>query len=489
MAQQKEENVVIFPFMAQGHMIPFLSLALQIEQRKSYTVTFINTPLNIEKLRHSLPPTSTIRLISLPFSAADHGLPPEAENTDVLPYPLIVHLMHASLSLKPSFTHLISKLSPLCIISDMFFTWTADVANQFGIFHSIFNAGGAYGMALYHSVWTHLPHCNTNSDEFSLPDLPEISPIHRSQLANNVKQANGTDPWSLFIQGQVRLWFSSDGLLFNTVEGLDQTGLSYFRRKKTGIPVWAIGPTRSKLTERAGAGDDRNMCIHWLDTCSQNSVLYVSFGSQNTLSASQMMELAKALEASGKNFIWVVRPPLEFDINSEFRAEKWLPEGFEDRIRKENRGLLVRKWAPQVEILSHKSTRAFISHCGWNSVLESLSQGVPILAWPIGADQFYNAKFLEEEVGVCVEMARGNRSEVREEKILRLIKVVMGETEKGEKMRKKACEVKEIIKDAMRDEESYKGSSLKAMDEFFDAALSMKKTRKQTMISSSEGPR
>ncbi|XP_043691860.1 UDP-glycosyltransferase 92A1 [Telopea speciosissima] len=474
---QKEENVVIFPFMAQGHMIPFLSLALQIEQKKGYTVTFVNTPLNIEKLRHSLPPTSTIRFVSLPFSAAEHDLPPEAENTDVLPYPLIVRLFHASLSLKPSFTQLISELSPLCIIADMFFGWTAEVANQFGVFHSIFNAGGAYGMALYRSVWLHLPHCNTDSDEFSLPDLPEISPIHRSQLSNNVKYANGTDPWSVFIQGQVRLWFSSDGLLFNTVGGIDQTGLSYFRRKKTGIPVWAIGPTSSPLTKKAG--NDRNRCIDWLDTCPQDSVLYVSFGSQNTISATQMMELAKALELSGKNFIWVVRPPIEFDINLEFTAEKWLPEGFEDRIKEQNRGLLVRKWAPQVEILSHKSTRAFISHCGWNSVLESLSQGVPILAWPIGADQFYNAKFLEEEVGVCVEMARGNSSEVKHEHILKLIELVMCETEKGEKMKKRACEVKEIIRDAMRDEESYRGSSLRAMDEFFDAAISMK-TRKET---------
>lgn len=96
----------------------------------------------------------------------------------------------------------------------------------------------------------------------------------------------------------------------------------------------------------------------------------------NTISPSQMMELAKALESSGKNFIWVVRPPIGFDINSGFKADEWLPKGFEERITESKKGLLVHKWAPQLEILSHKSTGMFLSNCGWNSVLESLSHGV-----------------------------------------------------------------------------------------------------------------
>ncbi|XP_042505671.1 UDP-glycosyltransferase 92A1-like [Macadamia integrifolia] len=133
---------------------------------------------------------------------------------------------------------------------------------------------------------------------------------------NNINDANGTNPWFVFIQGQLRLWFSSDGLLFNAVEGLNKTGLSYIRRKKTGIPVLAIGPTCSLLIEKLG--NDCNRCIDWLNSCPQDSVLYISFGSQNTISSTQMMELVKALEASSKNFIWVVRPPVEFDINSEF---------------------------------------------------------------------------------------------------------------------------------------------------------------------------
>ncbi|XP_010252416.1 PREDICTED: UDP-glycosyltransferase 92A1-like [Nelumbo nucifera] len=179
------------------------------------------------------------------------------------------------------------------------------------------------------------------------------------------------------------------------------------------------------------------------------------------------MELAKALESSGKIFIWVLRPPIGFDVNEEFRIEEWLPDGFEERMRESNRGLLIRRWAPQLEILSHNSTCAFLSHCGWNSVLESLRQGVPIIGWPLAAEQFFNSKLLEE-MEVCVEVARANSCEVGHEQIASVIELVMGGTEKGEKIRRKVCAVKEMIEDAVNDGESYKGSSVKAMDGFFD---------------------
>ncbi|XP_010257383.1 PREDICTED: UDP-glycosyltransferase 92A1 [Nelumbo nucifera] len=492
---ERENNVVLFPFMAQGHLIPFLALAHRIQERTGYTVTYVNTPLNIKKLRSSLPSNTTIRFAELPFCSADHGLPPDSENTDVLPYPLIVRLLEASLSLKPSFKRLLSDIThqqngrpPLFIIADMFFGWSAEVADDLGIFHSVFNAGGAYGMAIYFSMWSHLPHCQTDSPEFLLPDFPEVSVIHRTQLPNNIKYANGTDAWSRFIQTQVRLWLRSDGLLFNTVEDFDRTGLQYFRRV-SGRPVWAIGPTASSLTNKTrtdkAAGTTPNQCIEWLDMQPPDSVLYVCFGSQNTISASQMTELAIALEASGRNFIWVVRPPVGFDTNSEFRADDWLPEGFEKRIKAQNRGLLVRKWAPQVDILSHRSTSAFLSHCGWNSVTESLSHGVPIIGWPIAADQFYNTKFLEEEVGVCVEVSRGNECEVRSEHIRSVIESVMGSETKGAEMRRKARVVKELIKDAIRYEEGYKGSSVKALDEFIAMAHAAKKTKKELSNGSS----
>lgn len=186
-----------------------------------------------------------------------------------------------------------------------------------------------------------------------------------------------------------------------------------------------------------------------------------------------MTNLAKALDASGRSFVWVVRPPLGFDINAEFVAEQWLPEDLLQRVvRDEDRGLIVSKWAPQVEILGHRSVSAFISHCGWNSALEALENGVPMVGWPMAAEQFYNAKLLVEKVGVCVEVARGTSFQVRQEDIVGKIELVMGESEKGFQIRKRCLEIREMLRDAVIDDENYKGSSAKAMHQFFNAALS-----------------
>ncbi|GMP88171.1 hypothetical protein CsSME_00040247 [Camellia sinensis var. sinensis] len=93
---ERKENIVMFPFMAQGHIIPFLALALELEKKNGYTITFVNTRLNIKKLRPSIPPNSSIRLLEIPFNSSDHGLPPDSENTDSLPFPLLLHLITSS---------------------------------------------------------------------------------------------------------------------------------------------------------------------------------------------------------------------------------------------------------------------------------------------------------------------------------------------------------------------------------------------------------
>ena len=474
----------MFPFMAQGHIIPYLALALQIEQRKNYSITFVNTPLNIKNLKSSLPPNSSIHLLEIPFSSSNHGLPPDTENTNILPYHRIINLIEASTSLKPSFKKLIESLieqgnPPLCIISDIFFGWTASIAKELNVFHAIFTVSSAYGLACYYSLWMNMPHRkeNNDSDEFSLPDFEEASKVHISQLATNILEGDGTDAWSVFQSKNLPLWVDSNGILINTVEEFDLMGLLYFRRK-LGRPAWPIGPILLSMESREPALSPEP-CIEWLNTKPLNSVLYVSFGSQNTISASQMMQLAMGLEASDKNFIWVIRPPIGFEINSEFKAKEWLPKGFEARIKDSGRGLLVYNWAPQVEILSHKAVSAFLTQCGWNSVLEALSHAVLLIGWPLAAEQFFNAKLLEEEVGVCVEVARGKTCEVRHEDIAAKIELVMNETQKGEEMRRKACQAREMIRNAIKDEEGFKGSSVKAVDEFFSAALSMKEKTKR----------
>ncbi|GMP88169.1 hypothetical protein CsSME_00040246 [Camellia sinensis var. sinensis] len=477
---ERKENIVIFPFMAQGHIIPFLALALELEKKNGYTITFVNTRLNIKKLRPSIPPNSSIRLLEIPFNSSDHGLPPDSENTDSLPLPLLLHLIVISPALETAFRDLISGLvlehgrPPLCIISDMFFGWSAKVAHEFSAFHAIFNAGGGYGMAAFHSLWLHLPYKTVNSEEFPLPGFPKGHRIHTKQLPEHFQVAMPGDSWCSFSQDMFRDWLESDGILFNTIEEIDHVGMEYFRQQ-IGCSVWSVGPILSSLGSKARAGDDAeatmHLCMKWLDSKPANSVIYVAFGSQSAPSPSQTIQLAMALEACGKNFIWVFRPPSNSVTDHDHNDGQWFPRGFERRIQDSNKGLLVQQWAPQLEILSHKSLCVFLTHCGWNSVLEALSNGVPMLSWPMGAEQNFNAKMLEEEMGLCVGLASGS-SEVNHKDMVKKIDLVMGGSTKGKDMKNKACEVMEMLNNAKNDEKGFKGSSTKAMEDFLYAALS-----------------
>jgi hypothetical protein len=484
---REERNILMFPFMAHGHLNPFMALARQLERREGYTVTIVNTPLNIQRLKSSLPSKTNIKLAEIPFNGNHYGLPLGAENTDTLPNEFIIRLLEASENLESPFKSLLIDITkrdghcPTCIIADMFLGWTVKVANELGIYHTVFIPGAGYSMAIYFSISLNIDQCQTNDDEFSLLDFPEASKIKQSRLGNDLKFANGMDSWFLFRIRQFLLCLCSDAILLNTIEGLGDIGVKYFSRKMGGKPVWMIGPACSFMN-KDGYNQEKgekhfsktDSYCEWLDLHPPASVLYVSFGSQNTILPSQMMDLALGLEASNKAFIWVIRPPIGFSPAEEFRAE-WLPDGFEGRIRETNQGLLVHKWAPQQEILSHKSTGAFLSHCGWNSVLESLSQGIPIISWPLAGEQCFNSQMLVYEVGVCIEVAQGIESAtIKHDEIARVIEKVLGKTEQGEEMRRKACQIKEKMEDALR-EGGFKGSSIKAINDFLGTATSTKK--------------
>ncbi|XP_058101372.1 UDP-glycosyltransferase 92A1-like [Magnolia sinica] len=477
MEAKKCGTIVLFPFMAQGHLNPFIDLARILAFRfPDLIITIVSTPGNVLNLRPLFRSTPSIRLAQLPFHSSDHGLPVNIEHTRALSRAAISQLYHASQALQPAFHRLISSIIShpdgpplLSIVSDMFLAWTVEVANAFNVFHTVLYTSGPYAMSIYNSIWTHLPHTLTCADEIKLPDLPHIT-IHRSQLSENMKVA--TRESSAFVRQQAEYCRRADGGLWNTVDVIERLSLDDWSRS-TGKPVWAIGPL-AMIAPKDGESDRRGgwepgvpplTCAGWLSLHPPGSVVYVSFGSQNSIGRPQMMELAKGLESSGVAFIWAVRPPIGFDADGDFDDE-WLPEGFEDRMRERKQGLLIRKWAPQMEILGHPSMGAFISHCGWNSMLESLSYGVPVIGWPLGSEQFYNSKLLAE-LGVCEEMARGTEEMVRGENIERVVREVL-EGEKGRELRKRAERLREAMKRAVIEMNGVKGSSLVALDEFVE---------------------
>ncbi|CAN8299477.1 unnamed protein product [Cochlearia groenlandica] len=488
MAETKPRNlkIVMFPFMAQGHIIPFVALALHLEKKiknrvNNNLISLVNTPLNIPKIRSYLPQESSIRLIELPFNSVDHGLPHDAENFDSLPYSLVISLLEASRSLRDPFKDLITKIlkeeeeedaeSSVVVIGDFFLGWIGEVCKEVNVYSTIFSASGAFGLGCYRSVWNKLPHQETEQEEFLLNDFAEAGEIQRSQLNSFMLEADGNDDWSVFMKKNLPGWLDFDGFLFNTVAEIDEIGLSYFRRITGGKPVWSVGPvlfSREKI--EAGSRSVEEDVKAWLDSKQENSVIYVCFGSMNSISQTHMLELAKALESSEKNFIWVVRPPIGAEANREFDLKEYLPKGFEERVKRSKKGMILKKWAPQVDILSHNATSVFLSHCGWNSILESLSHGVPLLGWPMAAEQFFNSMLMEKHIGVLVEVARGKKCVIKCDEIVGKIKLVMEEeSELGREIKRKAKEVKELVKRAMDDEAN--GSSVIGLEEFISQAM------------------
>ncbi|CAL4963953.1 unnamed protein product [Urochloa decumbens] len=477
---KRAKHVVLFPFPGQGHLASFLAIArLLVRELPGAAVTLVSTPRNVAAMRSSLQAvehSSSINFHALPFVPADHGLPAGCESTSSLPVPAFIKLFEAFETLEPAFDAYLSGLrgDDICVVADVFVAWTVCAARRRGCAHAVAVSCGALGTAIFHALWSHmpaLPFTASDSDggdgTLRLPELPPGMVLERSQLSPAfLFRGELSDRWTAFYHRTMRHGHRTDAVLANTVEELEPTGLAMMRRAlangKVKVPVWPIGPL-----VRGDDDSDNGGVLRWLDSQPPSSVLYISFGSQNTIQQKQMTELAAALEATGRPFVWAIRPPVGSDIAGEFRDE-WLPEGFEARARSGNRGRLVRGWAPQVRILAHASTGAFLSHCGWNSVLESMAHGVPVIGWPLAAEQFYNATLLAEEWGVCVEVARGNlpSSRVERANVAEAVETVMGDTPESAEMRWRVAEVQEVMRAAWAEDG---GSSRAAMHEFLRA--------------------
>ncbi|KAG5533584.1 hypothetical protein RHGRI_027686 [Rhododendron griersonianum] len=305
----------MLPFMAHGHLIPFLALARQILQITNFTITIATTPLNTAYLRSAVASDPTLsesrrlRLAALPFNSSDHDLPPNTENPESLTPNQVITLFHSATALESPSHLLVADIlaeegrPPICIISDVFHGWATRVAEKIGTVNVSFTTCGAFGTAAYMSLWQNLPHKSTDSDEFPVQGFPDSCRFHRTMLNQFVRVADGTDPWSRFFKTQLALSLGSFAWLCNTTEQIEVLGLEVLR-KYTGIPVWSIGPllppamlnsNSSTLTQHSGreSGISTQKCIEWLDSKPNLSVIYISFGSQNTIGSSQMMELAK----------------------------------------------------------------------------------------------------------------------------------------------------------------------------------------------------
>ncbi|XP_039171213.1 anthocyanidin 3-O-glucosyltransferase 5-like [Eucalyptus grandis] len=245
------------------------------------------------------------------------------------------------------------------------------------------------------------------------------------------------------------------GIFLNTWEGLESGLLRVLReesfyRQVPAQQIHAIGPLVHEDGDAEGLRSTDIECFAWLDRQPEESVVLVSLGSGGTLTTEQQVEMAWGLELSQQRFLWIVRKPTDASASAAFfnvgRDEendptKYLPQGFQEKTREV--GMVVSSWAAQVAILSHPSIGAFLSHCGWNSSVESLAKGVPIIAWPLYAEQRTNAAMLVEDIGVAIRPSvEEGRKVVGRKEIERVVRAVVS-GEEGKRMRRRAREIRD----------------------------------------------
>ncbi|EOA40299.1 hypothetical protein CARUB_v10009025mg [Capsella rubella] len=254
------------------------------------------------------------------------------------------------------------------------------------------------------------------------------------------------------------------GILVNSFAELEPHPFDYFSHLTKFPPVYPVGPILS-LKDRASPKEeaaDRDRIVRWLEDQPESSVVFLCFGSKGTVDEPQVKEIARALELVGCRFLWSIRTSSVVETD----PDDVLPDGFMGRVAGQG---LVCGWAPQVEILAHKAIGGFVSHCGWNSTLESLWFGVPVATWPMYAEQQLNAFTLVKELGIAVDLrmdyVSGRGDLVTCDEIARAVRSLM---DGGDEKRKKVKEVADAARKALMDGGSSSLATIRFIGELLD---------------------
>ncbi|XP_074317457.1 scopoletin glucosyltransferase-like [Silene latifolia] len=457
-------NMYFLPYISPGHMIPLTEMA-RLFANQGHKVTIITTPLNANLLNKYTTTNLTLHLIPLPTK--ETGLGDGLENfISVNDLDTADKLYHALSRMQPAIENFIKENPPDCIVSDMFYPWTADLAVELSIPRIVFHGACIFAMCMKESMrGPEAPHLKVKSDYevFEVKELPDPVYITRAQLPDYVRTPYGyTQLMEIWREAEKK----SYGVMVNNFYELDSAYTDYYS-KLLDHKVWNIGPTAQILNRDAGEKAERvhkavvseNECLSWLDTKEPSSVFYVCFGSAIRFPDEQLYEIACALESSGTQFIWAVLGK-EKDSDSDSNSNpdsSWLPAGFEEMLKETGRGMIIRGWAPQALILDHPSVGGFMTHCGWNSTIEGVCAGVAMVTWPLYAEQFYNEKLITQVLKIGVEAGVEDwnlwvdvgKKLVKREKIEAAINSVMGG--EGVEMRRNAKELSEKAKKAMED--------------------------------------
>ncbi|OWM81556.1 anthocyanidin 3-O-glucosyltransferase 2-like [Punica granatum] len=342
-------------------------------------------------------------------------------------------------------------------IIDMFCTPMIDVANEFGVpSYMFFTCSAAFLGFMFHVLALQddegkdLSEFKDSDAKLDIPTL--VNPLPAKVFPTVVLD----EEHRVWFLGAARRFRETKGIVINSFEKLEPNALKSLLGDDKIPPVYPVGPILN--LEVTGRSDKSSEILSWLDAQPSSSVVFLCFGSVGSFHDDQVNQIAHGLEKSGHRFLLSLRRPPPTGMLRAYPEEyenlaKVLPEGFLERTSE--RGKVI-GWAPQVEVLAHPSVGGFVTHCGWNSTLESLWFGVPIAAWPLYAEQQFNAFMMVVEHGMAVEVKMDYRndlgmetkeivdSEVIEKAVQKLMKAD-GHDEKKEKVRQMSERSREAL--------------------------------------------
>lgn len=401
-------HVLLVSFPGQGHVNPLLRLGKRLAS-KGLLVTFSAPESCGAEMKKANPkisnePTPYGRgMMRFDFfeDEWDHS---KANGND-----LEMYLQHLELIGKKILPTMIKKYSeqgrPVsCLINNPFIPWVCDVAESLGIPSAMLWVQSAASFsAYYHYCHSLVPFPSESQPEIDvqLPCMPLLkydevpSFLHPSSPYTFLKTA---------ILGQFKNISKLTFILMETFQELEHDVVNYLSKN---FPIKTVGPLFKYPKELAPTSNDVTgdfmkveNCIDWLDTKSPSSVVYISFGSVVVLEKEQFEEIAYGLLNSGVNFLWVNRPPTKVQKFDPLVLPDEFLEKAGDRVK-------IVQWCPQEQVLSHPSVACFVTHCGWNSTMEALSSGMPVLAFPQWGDQVTDAKYLVDVFKIGLRLCRG----------------------------------------------------------------------------------
>ncbi|XP_038986326.1 UDP-glucose:2-hydroxyflavanone C-glucosyltransferase-like [Phoenix dactylifera] len=444
-------HIALLPSAGMGHLTPFCRLAVGLSD-SGCDVSFITvqpTVSSAESRRVAALLAAFPRLRPLDFRLADFD-PSAFASTD--PFFLRFEAIRRSAHLLPALLAAASPpVSAVVVDISLVSTFLPVLAGVGLPCYLLFTASAAML-----SLCAHFPAYIAAKTTAGVGDveIPGLRTVPKSSIPLPLHDPNNLFTTQFVENG--RILQKACGILINTFHALEQEALDALNGGKVvpaGLPpVVAIGPLKPVI------GCERGSPLPWLDAQPARSVVYVSFGSRTAMSAEQMKELGTGLERSGCRFLWVVKSKV-VDREEEVELEELLGEEYLERVRE--RGLVVKGWVEQEEILGHVAVGGFLSHCGWNSVTEAALHGVPILAWPRLGDQRVNADVMARGgLGIWVKewSWEGEEKVVRGEEIGERVRELM----EDEGLRASAARLgKEAVKAVAVD-----GSSGKGLAEF-----------------------